>query len=159
MVRLQRGDHQSYQALYERWGGRVMNFLLRRTGSRVRAEDALQETWLRVFRYAGSYRPERPFAPWLFRIAANAGYDAREPEPECFELQGSYELQPELRDRVTRALHGLSPEDRRLLLLNVEGFDSTEIGGMIDQRPGTVRQRLTRIRRQLQEVLQGDLDA
>jgi len=158
MVRLQHGDHQAYQALYERWGGQVMNFLLRRTGSRIRAEDALQETWLRVFRYARSYQADRPFAPWLFRIAVRAGHDAYEPEPESFELAGSYEQQPELRDRVTRALHQLNAEDRRLLLLSVEGFDSTEIGGMLDQRPGTVRMRLTRIRRSLQESLQGDLD-
>ncbi len=159
MVRLQQGDHQAYQALYERWGGRVMDFLLRRTGSRARAEDALQETWLRVFRYAGGYQPDRPFAPWLFRIAVNAGHDAHEPEPEAFVLQASYEHDPELRDRVARALHGLSAEDRRLLLLSVEGFDSTEIGGMLDQRPGTVRMRLTRIRRHLQGILRGEPDA
>jgi RNA polymerase sigma factor (sigma-70 family) len=159
MVRMQQGDHQAYQALYERWGGRVMNFLLRRTGSRPLAEDALQETWLRVFRYAGSYQAPRAFAPWLFRIAANAGHDARTPEPEVFELVGSYEQQPELRDRVARALHGLPAADRSLLLLNVEGFDSSEIGEMLGQRPGTVRQRLTRIRRRLQDELRGDLDA
>jgi RNA polymerase sigma-70 factor (ECF subfamily) len=158
MIRLQQGDRRAYQALYARWGARTMDFLLRRTGSRACAEDALQDTWLRVFRYARSYEPGRPFAPWLFGIAARAGHDAREPEAGAFSLTGSYEADPTLRDRVLRALHRLDPEDRRLLLLNVEGFDATEVGRMLGMRPGTVRQRLTRIRRHLQGVL-GEPDA
>ncbi|MFH1462937.1 MAG: RNA polymerase sigma factor [Pseudomonadota bacterium] len=158
MIRLQQGDRRAYQALYARWGARTLDFLLRRTGSRACAEDALQETWLRVFRYARSFEAGRPFPPWLFRIAARAGHDAREPEPDAFVQAGSYEADPVLRDRVLQALHGLDPEDRRLLLLNVEGFDATEIGEMSSMRPGTVRQRLTRVRRHLQGVL-GEPDA
>jgi len=159
MVRLQQGDRHAYQMLYQRWSVPVMDFLLRRTGRRAQAEEALQETWLRVFRYARSYRAGRPFAPWLFRIAVHAGHDAREPYPDSFELQGSYVDRPELRDRVLGILHGLPADDRRLLLLKVQGFNASEIGEILDCRPGTVRMRLTRIRRHLQGELEEELDA
>ncbi len=149
------GDRSAYEALYARWSPSTFTFLLRRTGSRARAEEALQETWLRIYRYRSSFQPGKKFAPWVFAIAANAGRDARRPEPGLLHLEGEASDETDLRDRLVAGLHHLDPIDRRLLLLAVQGFTSTEIGEMVQVNPGAVRMRLSRARASLREVLGG----
>lgn len=149
------GDDQAYERLYARWSSRVLNFLGRRTGSRQTAEDALQETFLNVYRYRASFRHGRRFSPWLFSIAANAGKDAPEPVPDALAYNGPHRDRPEVRDRLLRALRLLEPEERRLLLLSVEGFSSAEVGEMVGLSPGAVRMRVSRARAHVREVLGG----
>ena len=146
MVRLKRGDASAYDALYGRWSARVFQFLVRRTGSRLAAEDALQETWLRVYRYRERYDPSRRFSAWLYTIAAHAGHDAREPEFESFDWEPPTEHDAHMRDDVIRALNALDPDDRKVILLTIEGYTSVEVGEMLQLRPGTVRMRLKRAR-------------
>ncbi len=155
MARIQSGDHEAYHALYERWSRQVFRFLLRRTGSRAAAEEAIQETWLRMYRSRRSYDPKWPFPSWLFRIAVNAGHDAWRPEPEVFHLTRPAPERPDLRNQLVQALHLLGPLERRMLLLAVEGFTSKEIATMLDTSPGAVRMRISRARAQLREVLGG----
>ena len=157
MASLNEGNHDAYQLLYERWGERVMHFLIRRTGSYLAAEEALQETWLRVFRFRHTYKPGRRFSAWLYTIAANAGFDAREPVTESFDWEPPVEAQHHLKDYVVRALHSLDPLDRRAILLTVEGFSSKEVGEMLEMRAGTVRMRIKRAREHIKAEL-GDPD-
>ena len=64
----------------------------------------------------------------------------------------------ELRDALVQALFTLSVRDRRLILLETEGFAPREIAAMQGLRPGTVRVRLHRARRRLGDVLGGPDD-
>jgi len=157
MIALQGGDHGAYERLYERWGLKVMHFLIRRTGSYLAAEEALQETWLRVFRFRESYNPARRFSAWLYTIAANAGHDAREPATESFDWEPPVHSQHHLKDYVIRALHSLDPLDRRAILLTIEGFSSKEVGAMLKMRSGTIRMRIKRAREHIKSEL-GDPD-
>ena len=156
MARVQGGERAAYEALYERWCDRCYGFLLRRTGQRLAAEEALQETWLRVYRWRERYDPTRPFRPWLYTLAANAGRDAREPEPRHFELPRAPDDPMGLRDTLISALHLLDELDRRILLLVIEGFNATEVGAMLTLQPPAVRMRLMRARRQLREALHAE---
>lgn len=153
MVSLQGGDHRAYEVLYARWSERLFHFLIRRAGSRTVAEEALQETWLRVYRYRHRYQPGRRFSAWLYTIAAHAGHDAREPDSESFDWEPPTRDQHHLRDYLVRALHSLSPTDRRAILLSLEGFSSAEIGEMLKIRPGTVRMRIKRAREHIKASL------
>src|SRR5213080_2166201 len=70
------GDHTAFEKLYQRYARPVFGLALRRLGDRGRAEDALQETFVSVWRSAGTYKPERgPGAPWLYAVARNAIVD------------------------------------------------------------------------------------
>ena len=162
MRRLQRGDQDAYTELYRRWRLPIFRFLLRRTCSRSHAEEALQETWTRLYRYRRSYDPGRPFRSWLYRVASNAGHDARRPQPEQLFLredllEASYSTQQQLQVRNTLivALHRLSPSERRLLLLVGEGFTSSEVSEILKIPPSTVRTHLSRARRSIREALDG----
>src|SRR5579863_7535311 len=70
------GDRSAFDKLYRRYSRPVFGLALRRLGDRGRAEDAVQETFVSIWRSAGTYRPERgPGAPWLYGIALNAIVD------------------------------------------------------------------------------------
>lgn len=158
MRAVQAGERAAWEALYHRWKGPIFAFLLRRAGARAPAEEALQETWLRLYRSRARFDPQRPFKAWIFTIAANAGRDARQPEPDLLRL--SEELAGprdplELRDALLSALFSLTPGDRRLLLLETEGFEPKEIAAMLGIRPGTARVRLHRARQRVAAALGG----
>ncbi len=72
-----RGDSAALEALYDRHASAVLGVLLKVIGDRAAAEDALQETFWRVWRSAASYESVRgSFTGWLFRIARNLAIDS-----------------------------------------------------------------------------------
>lgn len=71
MARTAAGEEAAFRLLVDRWERDVLSFLVHMTGSRDDAEDLAQETFVRVFRQAGKYRPEGRFRSWLLRIAGN----------------------------------------------------------------------------------------
>src|SRR5207302_3210212 len=76
LARVGNGDRGAFEVLYRRYARAVLGLALRRLGDRGRAEDAVQETFVSVWRSAGTYRPERgPGAPWLYGVARNAIVD------------------------------------------------------------------------------------
>ncbi len=63
------GDRMAWGRLYERYRTRVGGVCLRLLRERAEAEDATSEAFERAYRALESYDPERPFEPWLLRIA------------------------------------------------------------------------------------------
>ncbi len=76
MLAFRAGDSRAFNELVQRHRGPVFNFLLRLVGDRARAEDLLQETWLKVVRSAPSYETKAKFTTWLYTIARNLCVDA-----------------------------------------------------------------------------------
>jgi RNA polymerase sigma-70 factor, ECF subfamily len=152
MQQVQQGSRDAYEALYARWKDRVFSFLHRRTLSLAQAEDAHQETWLRVYKWRERYDPAKPFRPWLYTIACHASHDAQTPDCVGFELQGSGFDPREARDILLCALHAIGGEDRRLLLLTVEGFTTSEVAKMMDLGNVAVRMRLHRARKRIRKA-------
>jgi len=66
------GDVDAYEALVERYGGRVYNVALRITHDPDAARDCAQDAFIRAYRALHQYDPAYPFGPWLFRITTNA---------------------------------------------------------------------------------------
>src|SRR5438045_7030704 len=109
------GDRTAFEKLYKRYARPVFGLALRRLGDRGRAEDALQETFVSVWRSARTYKPERgPGAPWLYGVARNAIVDrsrARHEPPAEAPDEPSPEAGPDgraegswVRGRIHRAL-------------------------------------------------------
>src|ERR1700751_5074143 len=70
------GDRSAFEDRYQRYARPVFGLALRRLGDRGRAEDAVQETFVSVWRSARTYKPQRgPGAPWLYGVARNAIVD------------------------------------------------------------------------------------
>src|SRR6266496_1605508 len=163
------GDAGSFELLYRRYARPVFGLALRRLGDRMRAEDAVQETFAAIWRSAKTYRPERgPGAPWLYTVARNAIVDRargrHEPPGEAPET-ASAEPGPDERAeaayvswRIHRALSGLPPNERDVLeLAYYGGLSQSEVADFLGMPLGTVKTRTRAALHRLADVLEGEL--
>jgi len=70
------GQSAGFDALVDRYYKQVYRFLVRFTGRPHLAEDLIQDVFMKVYRSANTFDPERKFRPWLYSIAANRARDA-----------------------------------------------------------------------------------
>lgn len=80
MLDFRTGEARAFEVLLHRHRTPVFNFILRFTGHPARAEDLLQETWLKVVRRANDYQPKARFTTWLYTIARNLCVDSARKE-------------------------------------------------------------------------------
>jgi RNA polymerase sigma-70 factor (ECF subfamily) len=71
MGRVRLGNKHAFEVLIRRHQQSVLNFIFRFMGNRTDAEDLTQEVFLRIWKAAGTYKPEAKFTTWLYRIATN----------------------------------------------------------------------------------------
>jgi len=152
----------------------------RMTSSQQEAEDLVQETMLKAFRFAHTYQPGTNLRAWLFRILNTSAINryrkqashpttASLPEGEDFYLYnrikdltgqelnvGAEEevLSHYLDEDVYNALNELPPNFRMpVILADIEGLSYKEIAEALNIPIGTVMSRISRARRQLQRSL------
>jgi len=152
---------------------------LRMTRSEADAEDLVQETYIRAFRFRDQFTLGTNMKAWLFRILTNTfinTYRRKAAQPEVTDLEGVDEFSlyrrmagdraassspdPEAEllntvvdTEVTDALEALPEKFRTTVLLDVEGFSYKEIAEMLGIPIGTVMSRLHRGRKFLQKRL------
>jgi RNA polymerase sigma-70 factor, ECF subfamily len=168
LVRVAERDRAAFELLYQRYVRSIFGLALRRLRDRQRAEDAVQETFIAVWRSAGSYRPERgPAAPWLYAIARNAIVDRmrarHEPPAEAPDLASS---EPGPGDRaeasyvswrVHRALEELPDKEREVVdLAYWSGLSQSEVAEYLHIPLGTVKTRTRSALSRLAGVLEGE---
>jgi RNA polymerase sigma-70 factor (ECF subfamily) len=71
VLRTRDGDRKAYGELVERYQASVFNVCLRMMGERREAEDSMQDAFLRAHARLETFDEERPFGPWIRRVAAN----------------------------------------------------------------------------------------
>jgi RNA polymerase sigma-70 factor (ECF subfamily) len=156
LSQLRSGDRSRLGELIDRHGEELMRYLVAILASREMAEDMFQETWIKVMERIHRYDPQRPFGPWLFRIARNSAYDhlrrtkRRKQEPiegEVAETGSRLELDSILAasDLTAKLLAGLSPQHRELIYLRFyEDQTYQEIAHRCHLPTGTVKSGLSR---------------
>jgi RNA polymerase sigma-70 factor (ECF subfamily) len=169
MDALRRGEADAFRAVYEAHRARLYAFLLRLTRDPALASDLSQETWLRLAANARRLTPDTEPGAWLFRVARNLfvsqrrwaivheaglatlrGLLGRGSPPSPLENLAAGETER----RLEQALVALPLRYREVvLLISIEGFSAPEVASMLDLDPGAVRQRLTRARAKLAQVL------
>jgi RNA polymerase sigma-70 factor (ECF subfamily) len=148
----------------------LFNLAVYLTRNRTQAEDLVQETYLRAFRFAHRFQPGTNLRAWLFQILRNTFltfYRLREREPAIAEdgvadwdtpaFHDAPDPGPDAMEAHTdleRALSRLPPEFRLVLLLaEVEGMALEEIARVVDCPVGTVKSRIFRGKERLRELL------
>jgi RNA polymerase sigma-70 factor, ECF subfamily len=86
VVRAKAGDTSAFIELRERHSTKVLRILLRITRNREDAEDALQESFLKAFRYLNGFENRSSFSSWLTRIAINSALMALRKRKACKEV-------------------------------------------------------------------------
>jgi RNA polymerase sigma-70 factor (ECF subfamily) len=162
-------DADAFELLYRRFARPVFGLALRRLGDRMRAEDAVQETFAAVWRSARTYRPDRGAgAPWLYTVARNAIVDrsrSRSEPPAEVPDTAAVEPGPDERAeasyvawRVHRALEELSDNERDVIELAYYGeLSQSEIADFLGIPLGTVKTRTRAGLGRLADLLEGEL--
>ncbi len=73
--KVQKGDRQAFEVLLGRYERPIFSFIFHFFRDRALCEDLTQETFLRAFRFIGSFRPREKFSSWLYSIAKNLCID------------------------------------------------------------------------------------
>lgn len=150
----------------------LYNFALRMTGDPEDADDLVQETYLKAFKYFDKFEKGTNCKAWMFRILKNSFINdyrktSKEPDKVDYDdIQNFYEtikstdvktqhLQEDvfsqlLDDEISKAITNLPEDFRTVIILNdIEGFTYEEIADFVDCPVGTVRSRLHRARKML----------
>jgi RNA polymerase sigma-70 factor, ECF subfamily len=161
VVAVQNGDKASFQELVIRTHKMLRKIALPLLPS-SQVDDALQETYLLVFKKLHYLKNPKAFKTWLSRIAIHVCYDLRrkhkpaEPLSACPDQVVESE---ELLDvaSVRKALGKLKRKDRNILILR-EYLEASyeEIGEILDLPPGTVKSRLFHARKKMEKIVQAE---
>lgn len=160
------GDTRAFDELMDQHEDRVFAICLRTIGDRELALDAVQETFITVFRKVGQFEGKSAFSTWIYRVAVNTCYDVlrkakrhktdelpdgQDPvDPSSDDALTSIELRPD----ITAALERLPEEFRPAIVLSdLEGLPLREVADIIGVPVGTVKSRVFRGRKLLAEAL------
>lgn len=154
----------------------MYNFAFRLTNDEDDANDLVQDTYMKAFRFINSFQQGTNAKAWLFRILKNSfinDYRKKSKQPakvDYQEVETTYNsestdsetttdlrtetVQDMIGDEVATALNSLPVDFRTVIILcDIEGFTYEEMAKILDIPIGTVRSRLHRARNLLKEKL------
>ena len=172
------GDPQAFGTLVDRYQTRLLNFINRTIGDRERAEDLVQEVFIRVFRHLHRFDQTKKFSTWIYTIASNLAKNelrnrSRNPLVLFQTIKKHWEadhrpLQFEdttarpddlyrkrfLKDAVDQCVQRLPEHHREVFVLReLEGKSYQEIAEITQCNLGTVKSRLNRARNSFAQLI------
>ena len=161
--RVATGDAAAFAELYDRSAPWLLARLRRRCGDVGVAEEVMQDTFLAVWRSAGSYRGSGSAAGWIWVVARNRLVEVARREAARGRLLGAPDTAPSAEQAALRdtysgplesALERLSPDLRAVLQATVlDGFTTREAAVLLGIPEGTVKTRAFRARKLLREAM------
>ena len=177
------GEERAFTELVERYQTRLLNFIYRTIGDRDRAEDLVQEVFIRVYRHLHRFDRSKKFSTWVYTIASNLAKNelrnrSRNPLVLFQTMRGTREdddrpLQFEdttarpddlyrkrhLRELVEETVAQLPEHHRQVFVLReLEGKSYEEIAEITDCNLGTVKSRLNRARNAFASMIEPSLE-
>lgn len=177
------GDQRAFDQLFFKYAGRLLHFIHRMIGDWDRAEDLVQEAFVRVHRHLPGFDQSRQFSTWLYTIGANLAKNElrnRKRSPvlltsltENSSNGGWLPMQLEdsrnrpdtlyhrryLADLVSKSVSRLSERHREVFVMReLEGRSYEEIAQLTRTNLGTVKSRLNRARQCFTATIEPYLD-
>ena len=158
------GDRAAFGILVARHYDRLHGLCWRLTGSRVEAEDLVQDICAALPARLAGWRGEARFTTWLYRVAVNAAHDLRRRQAVRSRAAtgwGDWEVarqqdMAEERDRadwLTGAMAQLSPELRDTVALVLgEELTQAEAGAVLGLSEGTIAWRMSEVKKRLRAL-------
>ena len=165
--RVRQGDVDAFAPIVARFRPEFGRYARHMLGNREDAEDALQETFVRAFRWLGHCREPRRFGAWAFRILVNRcrtarrkalGHDRRTAPEMMLEHHGvpSTAETAAWREEIDRALRQLPSDQREAFLLrHVEGYSYEEMTELTGAGLSALKMRVKRACDRLRSELEG----
>jgi RNA polymerase sigma-70 factor, ECF subfamily len=176
------GETRTFDVLVERYQTRLLNFVYRIVGDRERAEDLVQEVFVRVYRHLGRFDRSKKFSTWIYTIASNLAKNelrnrSRNPlvlftsmtkgwedEERPLEFEDPSSRPDDLfrkrhvRELVESSVAQLPMHHREVFMLReIEGRSYEEIAEITHCNLGTVKSRLNRARNSFAEIIEPGL--
>jgi RNA polymerase sigma factor (sigma-70 family) len=160
------GDEGAFAAIFRRYHQSLYRYCLTIVGNPQDAQDALQNTMIKVMRALPGEERQIELKPWLYRIAHNEAIDLLRRRRETTQLDveqvaPGYGLSENAatRERLRRLLTDLQelPERQRevLVMREMSGLDFDEIGVALETTPAVCRQTLYEARQSLRQMEEG----
>ncbi|MEJ2540088.1 MAG: sigma-70 family RNA polymerase sigma factor [Gemmatimonadota bacterium] len=172
------GEERAFGELVRRYDNRLVNFVYRTVGDRERAQDLVQETFVRVYRHLHRFDQSKKFSTWIYTIASNLAKNelrnrSRNPLVLFQTLKQNWDadhrplewedtqFKPDdlfrkrfLREKVEAAVDQL-PEHHRMVfvLRELQGKTYEEIAEITGCNLGTVKSRLNRARNNFAQII------
>jgi len=170
------GDESSFESLILSCQSRAFNIAIRYLKNEEDAMDALQESFIKIFRHLNSFKEDSRFDTWVYRIVVNTcndmlrknsnqkitdsifkTEDEREMIIEIPDMTGSPEEvfdKKEKTEHILSCLEKLNREQKEIIILrDIHGFSYDEISEILECSIGTVKSRINRSRLRLREIL------
>ena len=172
------GEKRAFTELVGRYQARLLNFVYRTTGDRERAEDLVQETFIRVYRHLHRFDQTKKFSTWIYTIASNLAKNelrnrSRNPLVLFQAIKRTWDAdqrplewedntyRPDdlfrkrhLRQLVENAVDELPKHHRAVFILReMEGKTYEEIAEITGCNLGTVKSRLNRARNTFAQII------
>jgi RNA polymerase sigma-70 factor (ECF subfamily) len=155
LARAAGGDKEAFGVLYDRYVGRIYNYIYYRTGNQHDAEDLTARVFTRAMKHITNYQDRGvPISAWLYRIAHNlvanwhrdnsrrqeVGLDETYQMPAKLEQPESVLMRSEQEDFLLDLVSRL-PEDRQQLLILkfVDHMSNAEIGEIMGRTEGAIK--------------------
>ena len=179
VARVQAGDRPAFRELVRRHQDKVYRLALRLTRDEARAQDAMQDAFLQVYRKLGQFQEQSAFTTWLYRITVNAALmrlrsERRHREASLEEASPRYSDQGEIAEPVDDWSSAVDDEagNRELahyarlavdelpdaykhvfILREQQELSTEEVAQILDLTVPTVKTRLHRARLALRKAL------
>jgi RNA polymerase sigma-70 factor (ECF subfamily) len=177
------GDRRVFEMLVDRYQRRLLNFVYRTIGDRERAEDLVQEVFIRVHRHLHRFDQSKKFSTWIYTIASNLAknelrnrsrnplilFQAIRKDDDGDQRPLQFEDRQSRPDDLFRKRHlrelvewtvAQLPEHHRIVfvLRELEGKTYEEIAEITDCNLGTVKSRLNRARARFAQIVAPHMD-
>jgi RNA polymerase sigma-70 factor (ECF subfamily) len=167
------GDQRCYHEIFNRFKDKVFSIAYSILRSRPEAEDAVQESFIKVFKNIGSVKSATSLTSWILRIAHNTALDIRKGRRQAHSLEEMIEsrnpqirtktknknpdldyLAREMENSIVEAIDSLPQPLRQTFILGViEKLPYKEVSQILNISETSVKMNIYRARRTLKEKL------
>ncbi len=157
MVRIQNGDRNGFEELYERYHKRLFNFIFRFVNDREKAEDLLHDVFIKVMESHERFDVNRKFSTWIYTLAINLCRNEIRNQLNRKQLlslisipdtiSSSYQIENidkrNFKRELNKLINEMNDENKSILLLRFhEELSIPQISAIMGLAEGTVKSRL-----------------
>ncbi|BBM88216.1 RNA polymerase sigma factor [Candidatus Uabimicrobium amorphum] len=161
-----KGEGAMLGVLVKKYQDPLYKYLVRYTNNTTLAEEILQETFIKVYEHSDKYDLQKPFRPWLYKVALNTARDklrqkkldwqslADKEEPMAVNSPVRDLQSREIGEMIRKAVAELAPNQRQVFILRqYEKMSYADISTAVERPLNTVKSDMRRALQSLRELL------
>lgn len=168
LLRLQKGDEEAFASLFLAYKDKLFSFAIVLTGSSVKAEDLVQDVFLKIWQNRAAIAEIDNINAFIFRMAQNQAIDelrrfSKETLAHSSDFINEEAVSPnpaehllnkEIREKIKEAVNQLPPQQKRIYILhNEEGYKYEEIASQLDLSVSTIRNHMSQAMGNIRKLL------